>query len=187
MTYEPVSYWKQQGKDYYKNFVYTPQFALQETELLNYLDTIEFKSVLELGCGFGRITRLISRNFPLIKKYCAIDVSQDQIKVAREICPSNITFWCNDVESYHAKQQYDLVIAVELLMHIKPDKIYQIVQKMIAWSKKHVINVDYYEENPIELEEHNFCHDYPEIYNFDSKNIKIGNQAIFHLERTDMP
>jgi len=187
MAYDPISYWTEQGKTYYKDFVYTPQFAAQETALLGYLENLHFESVLELGCGFGRISRLIKRNFPNITKYCAIDISQDQLKIAKEICPSGITFWCNDVLNYHAKQQYDLVIAVELLMHIKPENIKVMVDKMIDWSKHHIVSVDYYEEKPIELQPHNFCHDYFTLYDYNLTHVQVGNQAIFHKERLLLP
>ena len=41
-------------------------------------------TVLELGCGFGRITKLLLLNFPNIKEYLAVDLSQHQIENAKE-------------------------------------------------------------------------------------------------------
>ena len=143
MIYEPLSYWKAQGKDYYKNFVYTAQFALQENNLIQLLDTLEFKSVLELGCGFGRITKLIS-NYYRLDKYTAIDFSVEQLNMAKVICPDSIEFVCTNLLEYKPTIKYDLVIAVEVLMHLLPKQIHQAIDKMISWSNQHVISVDYY-------------------------------------------
>ena len=183
MTYKPVSYWKEQGKTYYQNFTYTPQFASQEYSLMNLLDTLDFRSVLELGCGFGRITRLISKDFPLIEDYVAVDISVDQLLNAVEICPDNIYFAHEDINEYEPGMKFDLVIAVEVLMHQLPSKVSRLVDKMIEWSNKYVVSVDYYDPNAnnFELEPHNFMHDYPSLY--DNKAIRwpIGNQSIFFL------
>ena len=171
-TYDPIQFWKKEGKDYYKNFEYNEQFAIQEDKLIQLLDTLEFKSVLELGCGFGRITGFISGCYRL-DKYTAIDISPDQIKTAREICPSNIEFICTDILGYEPKQKFDLVVAVEVLMHQLPSQIHDIIDKMIMWSNKHVVNLDYFANE--ELADYNFSHDYLELYHYNVTEIRIGN------------
>jgi cyclopropane fatty-acyl-phospholipid synthase-like methyltransferase len=41
-------------------------------------------TVLEVGCGFGRITKLLLLDFPNIKEYLAVDLSPHQIENAKE-------------------------------------------------------------------------------------------------------
>ena len=50
----------------------------------------KFKNVLEVGCGFGRITKLVLSNQPDIQKYTAIDLSPDQINNAEQYVRSGI-------------------------------------------------------------------------------------------------
>ena len=57
---------------------------LQEQILVEYLrKNISFSTVLEVGCGFGRITKIILSNFPEVTEYVAVDLSPDQIENAR--------------------------------------------------------------------------------------------------------
>src|SRR5215210_5991184 len=82
--YIPKEYWLTRGKIYMSNFRYNKRFQLQERMLIEYLRTIDFESVLEVGCGFGRITSKVIRNFPRIRDYLAVDLSPDQIRNAQE-------------------------------------------------------------------------------------------------------
>ena len=70
-NYNPTEYWHERGKVYKKNFIYDKDKRLQEEFLLTHLNGISgsFKSVLELGCGFGRITKLLLTNYDNITEY----------------------------------------------------------------------------------------------------------------------
>ena len=85
-TYIPNEYWLKRGKVYKEQFKYNKKFQLQENMLIDYLKTAleSFDTVLELGCGFGRISRLMLSKFPDIKEYVAVDLSPDQIENAKQ-------------------------------------------------------------------------------------------------------
>ena len=87
MSYNPSEYWHERGKVYKKNFVYDKDKRLQEEFLLTHLNGISgsFKSVLELGCGFGRITKLLLTNYSNITEYLAVDMSPHQIENAKSL------------------------------------------------------------------------------------------------------
>lgn len=165
MTYDPKQYWLQRGRVYKENFRTNKRFELQQKTLVEYLKGIDFTTVLEVGCGFGRITRLISSNFEL-ERYLAIDVSPDQIANAREYVSSQkVNFEVSDVQSLILAEKYDLVIACEVLMHVLPDEISSVVKKLVSLSRKHIINIDWYEESvPRNIGSHNFIHQYESIY-----------------------
>ena len=167
----------EKGKTYYQDFKYNDDYKLQENELLKYLKTIKFNSVLEFGCGFGRITKLILDNCHP-GWFTAVDLSQEQLD---HVCYTDET-WRASIETYPYSRKFDLVIAVEVLMHQLPDKVQSIIDKMISLSNKHVINVDYYSEKYEELAPHNFNHDYFSLYNNNVTMVKIGKQALFHYE-----
>ena len=90
MSYNPSEYWRERGKVYKKNFRYDKDKRLQEEFLLTHLNGISgsFKSVLELGCGFGRITKLLLTNYDNITEYLAVDISPDQIENAKTLISS---------------------------------------------------------------------------------------------------
>ena len=166
-AYNPREYWLARGKAYKDQFRYDPEKQLQEELLLDCLKSIPpFQTVLEIGCGFGRISNLILSNFPAIKEYVATDMSPDQLKTANTFVKSDkIRFIESDVQSLQLDKKYDLVIAVSVLLHILPDEIDQVMAKLAGLSATHIINVDYYEEGQIrQVASHNFLHPYEKIY-----------------------
>lgn len=166
--YNPREYWLARGKVYKEQFKYDPEKRLQEDVLLDYLKTISPfpTTVLEIGCGFGRISDLVLSNFPDIKEYVAVDMSPEQLANAKSYVKSDkIRFIESDIQSLQLDSKYDLVLAVSVLLHILPGEIEQVAGRFVSLSKRHVINVDYYEDGPSrQLAPHNFMHRYEAIY-----------------------
>ena len=187
--YNPEKYWKTRGKIYYDKFQYSKFFEKQEIALLNYLRKMNFTSILEFGCGFGRITKLILENFD-VKEYHAIDISIDQIRNAKNEIgnfPTNVNFEVCNIEKTNFKNNYyDLVLGVEVLMHVQPKNIESVITKLINASKNHFVNIDFYNKSITKLAPHNFLHNYPEIFknissSFSIKEKPIENQMLFHV------
>ncbi|MGB6673986.1 MAG: class I SAM-dependent methyltransferase [Candidatus Nitrosopolaris sp.] len=178
MSYIPHEYWFNHGKTYKKEFRYNKNFELQERILIDYLknnvSSSSFSSVLEVGCGFGRITKLLLSNFPHIREYLAIDLSPDQIENAKELIKPaietkdqvpNLTFLVSDIQSFQIQKKYDLVMASEVLMHILPSEISEVMSKLISMSSEHIVNIDWYEQPPpSKAAPHNFIHQYEKLY-----------------------
>ena len=181
-SYKPREYWIEQGKAYKDNFKYNNKFQLQEHFLIEYLanniftvNKSEQMSVLEVGCGFGRITRLVLENFgKSIAKYVAVDMSPDQISNAKQFVhesgkDENLEFVVSDIQSLGStgvsSEKYDLVLACEVLLHVLPSEIEQVVSQLTSMSSRYIVNVDWYEEElPKKIAPHNFIHKYEEIY-----------------------
>jgi SAM-dependent methyltransferase len=199
-SYNPKDYWMEQGKVYKNNFRYNNKFELQERLVIEYLTSNIFTSnsgdepsefsVIEVGCGFGRITRLLLTNFgKSITKYVAVDMSPDQIRNAKQFLEDlyleakavttvddtkskydeRLEFIVSDIQSLHStgaiNRRYDLVLACEVLLHVLPSEIQQVMRQLTEMSNKHIINVDWYEEElPKKIAPHNFIHRYEEIY-----------------------
>lgn len=166
-TYDPREYWLARGKVYKEQFRRDPEKQLQEAMLLNYLkDIASFETVLEVGCGFGRISDIILSNFPDVQEYVAADMSPDQLENARNYVTSDkILFIEADIQSLSIQKKHDLVISVDVLMHVFPKDIDQVMTKLVDVSRMHVVNVDYFEDSqPEQLASHNFMHQYEEIY-----------------------
>ena len=168
-------------------------YKLQEQILLDYLKSITpFSTVLEVGCGFGRLTKIILSNFPEIKEYTAVDLSPHQIENAKKYVRSEIfgrnlslKFIVSEILSLDIDRKFDLVIASEVLLHILPAEIDNVISKLVRLSNEHVINIDYYQEIiPKGLASHNFAHEYEKIYRaipdiIRLKRIPIVKQGLF--------
>jgi SAM-dependent methyltransferase len=167
--------------------------------LLEYLKNIspKFRSVLEVGCGFGRITKLIISNHPDIQRYVAVDLSPDQILNAEQYVRSGtdkniasskgLCFTVSDIKSLDLSDKYDLVLAVEVLLHILPSEIKGVMTKLVNLSNRQIINLDYYQDIMTTLAPHNFLHQYRKIYEeipsiAEVKRIPIKKTGIFGID-----
>jgi len=169
--YQPFEYWKERGKVYQKEFVLSKDLELEEKILVDYLKGINFESVLEVGCGFGRITNKILSNFQ-VKKYLAIDLSEDQIKNAKKLCVDfkNIQFRKSTIQAFKINEKFDLVLGVKVLLHVPPKEIESVIKKLIDLTSNHIVNVDFSSRfKPKIILPHNFVHKYKEIYSNDRR------------------
>jgi SAM-dependent methyltransferase len=178
VSYNPSEYWYERGKVYKNNFKYNKDFVLQEEFIIKYLSENVFtpdkpsKSVLELGCGYGRVTKLLLTKFPtLIKEYLAVDLSPHQIENAKKYVDYNddkLIFSVSNIQAFNTNKKYDLVILSEVLLHVLPSEIDSIIKKIILLSDKHIINIDWYEDSlPRDYKiraTYNFIHQYEAIY-----------------------
>jgi ubiquinone/menaquinone biosynthesis C-methylase UbiE len=171
MSYIPREYWLERGKVYKQEFQYNKKFKLQEQMLTEYLKkNISFSTVLEVGCGFGRITRILLSNFPEITEYIVVDLSPEQIENAKNYVMEAdkrgvVRFIVSDIQSLEINSKYDLVIAPEVLLHILPSEIKEVIAKLVRWSRKNIVNIDWYEDIPPQkAAPHNFIHQYEKIY-----------------------
>ena len=191
--FEPNKFWNNRGKSFYKNNPYSEKdYKDQEQLILSYLKNLDFTTVLEVGCGYGRITKLINQNFE-IKNYLATELSPDLVKIATEVNQEfqNIEFKQSTIQDLDIDKKYDLVIGTEVLQHVLPNDIQSSVQKLVDISKKHVINVDIsFEKTPPNLARHNFAHDYNKIYSqcasvkkITTKKLGLLNHTLFHIEK----
>jgi 2-polyprenyl-3-methyl-5-hydroxy-6-metoxy-1,4-benzoquinol methylase len=169
-TYNPYTYWRKRGQFYQSSFQYDERYRIQEKFLLAALENESFATVLEIGCGFGRITRLVLQNHPEISLYTAIDLSPDQIENAKKYVgqQDGVNFVVSDFQSFESEiKHYDLVLASEVLLHVKPDEIESVIGKILSLTGKYFVHVDWCEEDKpakYTAEAYCFMHDYEKIY-----------------------
>lgn len=192
-TFEPHKYWDKRGKSLYVDNPYSKkEYKEQEQLILAYLKDLDFSSVLEIGCGYGRITKLIKQNFK-IQNYLATDLSVDLVKTAFEHNKEfqDIEFKQSTIQALDLDKKFDLVIGTEVLQHVLPKDIQSVAQKLINLSRKHIVNVDIsFDKIPKNLARHNFAHNYNEIYskcseikNITEKKLGLLNHSLFHVQK----
>ena len=124
----------------------------------------------------------------------SIDISEDLINHAKENLKgssSDLRFQVCDVKNYpFTKNEFDLVIGVEVLMHVKPKDINEVLENLIHTTKKHFVCVDFYQRPTPKLAPHNFVHDYESVFRTftdlsRTNMLPIGNsQTLFQIEKT---
>lgn len=87
-------------------------------EFIDLLNLDISKTVLEIGCGTGRIAKRIITN---CKRYVGIDVSAKTVNVARKHFENfnNASFINKDFLDYKENQKYDIIFSTLTFMHIE--------------------------------------------------------------------
>jgi SAM-dependent methyltransferase len=87
-------------------------------------------SVLDIGCGYGRLTA------PLIAagmRYTGVDVSPEAVARATQLYPS-ATFVAADLLTWDTAIKFDLILAFYVFVHFVDDGAWQsIVRKSLSW------------------------------------------------------
>ncbi len=92
---------------YYDN--YSDIQDVSALRLISKLDSDNFSSILDLGCGTGNYTRLLREKFPLAK-IKAIDISGEMIEIARKkLQGKQIEFVIKDAEGINSRDSLDLI------------------------------------------------------------------------------
>lgn len=164
-------YWKSRGPNY-KNELKEKSNSLQlrleqqEKMIIEIISKFHPKTILEIGCGSGRFTKIISEMIEF-EKYLAIDISQGQIDSAKEFVNNDrVDFKCIKIQDLDIQDKFDLVFSSEVLMHINFNDINEVINKMVLLSKKKVITIDWFDSKKIgkEIGEYCFLHNYNLLY-----------------------
>ncbi len=168
MGFDVNEYWINRGRSYVHEKFPQQFHRNQEKFLLEILraSKIPLATILELGCGFGRITRLLGQLFPQTK-ITALDLSPEQLANARRYCAgqSNITFGQYDLYSDRPfpADTFDAVVAIEVFLHHPQAAVLELFKKLSIVGH-HLINIDWSEEWPWKTDEHVWVHNYKALY-----------------------
>jgi 2-polyprenyl-3-methyl-5-hydroxy-6-metoxy-1,4-benzoquinol methylase len=172
-------YWLERGQNEAATYRASDAHIAQQTALLKVLGPIKFASVLDVGCGFGRIGELLrERDID----YTGIDVSPEMIKAANKRLPDG-HFTVTTLADFITDEAYDLVLAVEFLMHVPPNEVADAVNTMRSLANRHVVTVDWTEPIAKQAAPHNWRHDYEQLFG-DSivRREKVGRQTIYRVK-----
>lgn len=155
---------------------------------IDFLKKLEFKTVLEYGCGFGWMAKLMLENFD-IEEYVGIDISAGQINNSKKQGLDKAKFYHSEIIDFSTEQKFDLVFGTGVLMHVPKKQIVPSFQKLNSFSKKYLMNMGtYYPVLEHKLARHCFNHNYKGIYTkelgLDVKVIPMDRDvSVFYAEK----
>lgn len=135
-------------KEYWEKAFTAQQKEGYFEDILNFLRTIKFNKVLEIGSGQGHISKLLKDNFNI--ELTGIDIIESN---------PYLDYFINSDITKIDLTHYDLIIGRYVLMHIKPRDINPLMKK-INDNSNHVCFLEYSPIESIPLEPHNFEHSY---------------------------
>jgi SAM-dependent methyltransferase len=167
--FDANTYWLKRGKVYLEEEqCYAAYHRVQERFLFDTLrkGRLPMQSILEVGCGFGRVTKLLAENY-LSADIVALDISPDQLESARRNCAGIDRIRFEQFDLYSGAPfpgtNYDAAIAVEVLLHHPRTLVRSTIEKLSTVAR-YLINIDWSEAWPWKPPEHVCIHDYHAIY-----------------------
>ena len=123
-------FWNQiGGEPYYKKVTVSSRHLAVCQYILNGLDSLNFKNLLEVGCGTGNNLASLQSAYP-DKIYRGCDFSLEQIRTARKHY-EGIQFDIADARKLPYKDKtWDIVLVIGCLAHIPPKHISECVQEL---------------------------------------------------------
>ncbi len=173
--YNPESFWETYGNIYLGLFDNKEDnFRLNVQPLISRIYNIKPKSILEVGCGFGRNIPFIKGNVPGIERFVGLEFSKTMLDKSEEYFKvfKSDEFNPNEVELINADARdmpfednaFDLVYTHVCLTHIPPKYIKQVTEEIARVSKKWIIHFErfnYMYEHP---NQHRWSHCLPPFY-----------------------
>lgn len=168
-TFDTTAYWLERGKSYIgESARLSKQFYRDQEQF--FCDTgadFKPKSILEVGCGFGRLTKRLNAAFPeaLI---AAIDLSDHQLVNAKAYCEDspNLTFYrgdiCDFATPFARDQTFDIALGCEVFLHLP--YVVQAITNLLSAAKVVIHDYDPATKPGDRTGPHCFAHDYERIY-----------------------
>jgi SAM-dependent methyltransferase len=150
-------YWAKRGDGYRTEFerhsdataALLRRQEAQVSESLTKHDLSDVNSILEIGCGFGRLTPALIASASHVQTYTGLDVSQGQIEAARQAWRGDIRndFLVADFRSAEL-EKVDLVFAGEVFLHFPPNEIAGVLDRATQLARRWVVHLDPYRRVP---------------------------------------
>jgi hypothetical protein len=188
--------------NYEDEFIPGPAYEHQEEALSEVFASFQPDpaSVLEVGPGLGRITKLATGMWPQAE-FCLFDLSKAAIEKTSLALPDvdfvsvtgNIAI-AGALALPSLPKRFDLVIAVEVLLHIHPSLVSTAVSNLLTATRVgcYLVTCDWTErlappnqpERPIRVG--NYRHDYPSLFHAAGASIiesrRTGLQTIYLVQ-----
>lgn len=172
-----ATYWLERGKTFESEALAHTDWGAEDGPLMELLGELAFESVLEIGCGFGRVGEMIAQRWPDVR-YTGLDVSPDLIAAAQRRLP-DAEFICADLTTWDTERTWDLVLSVIVLSHIPPVQVAHTVAKVRRWARRDIVAVEWDERG--KATDYEYGHHYGALFGPTATRTLIANLALYHL------
>lgn len=110
----------------------------------------KFDSVLEFGSNIGLNLKAIKTLLPEASCH-AIEINHKAAEILRAdpFFESRAEVFETSILEYEAKEQYDFVLISGVLIHMDPNWLPTVYEKLYASSKRYICTIDYYNPTPV--------------------------------------
>lgn len=137
-------------------------------------------SILEVGCGYGRVLIYLKSMFPKFEIY-GCDQSEAMLNEAGKLGVPWANLSSGNVRTLVANPKFNVIYTSEMLIHIHPNDILGALKNIVAKTKKYVVHIenslitDLFQKSS---DEHNGCwrHNFVSLYRTLGLEVEVINQ-----------
>ena len=107
-------------------------------------------SVLEFGANIGMNLRALQILYPELD-ISAIEINDKASKMLQESIPS-ATVYQDSILNFAVKRTFDLALIKGVLIHINPDELPNVYDKLYSCSSRYILVAEYYNPVPVAME-----------------------------------
>jgi len=112
--------------------------------------TQNINSIIEFGCNRGMNLQALHTIFPSNTKISAIEINDSAINIVKDL---NITdkLYHTSMLDFNVDYKRDLTFIKGVLIHINPEFLQNVYQKLYDSSSKYILISEYYNPTPVEI------------------------------------
>lgn len=132
-------YWRDRMADWYAHYFVTKDHPHREM-MIEKLGTIQFQSLLDVGCNIGPMLYRIAQVFPRAET-AGVDINSGSIEMARGVLPKQVRLLdVADADNLpFSDKSTDVIITDATLLYMDDKKIHRVMKEICRVARNHVI------------------------------------------------
>lgn len=110
--------------------------------------TISVKSVIEFGSNIGNNLKAIKSLIP-DSNLAAIEINQKAVEILKN--ELDVKVYAQSILDFEPDYKRDFVFIKSVLIHINPDELQNVYEKLYNSSKKYILVAEYYNPSPVTI------------------------------------
>lgn len=104
--------------------------------------------VLELGSNIGLNLKAIGMLFPKVNM-TAVEINENAAEICKKI--DRVDVFNGSIFDFQSNTKFDLTFTKGVLIHINPDKLNDVYEKLYKYTNRYILISEYYNPKPIEV------------------------------------
>ena len=107
------------------------------------------KTCIEFGANIGMNLKALKLIYPTQEQY-GIEINGDAVReLSKSIPPDHV--YHSSILDYNSQRTWDLVLIKGVLIHINPDELPRVYEKLVASCGKYLLLAEYYNPSPVAI------------------------------------
>lgn len=107
------------------------------------------ESCIEFGANIGMNINALKILYPQLDAH-GIEINSEAARQLSEIIPSSCIY-NSSILDFSPNRQWDLVLIKTVLIHISPDSLYSVYEKLVNCTSRYLMVAEYYSQSPMEI------------------------------------